>query len=433
MRNYANPLDLQESNEKSNLFSSGKYIKVGRLDNLYNHTKIEDAGENRLSKKRAKKRLNIKNFPKQRKLEHTGIQGISRVIGIPIEWINEVGSDNGSPSVYIECFEDDYHFLTVIPDRLLMEPLVKRDALFRTKLPAELDKNTLEVTLRKLNRVILSTYLVGYRRVVIRNAHEAFGENLISRIKYFCSKKLCGPTFPACPNTEIVVEIGVPSDFKLPKRLRELCKGTVSMHKELQTLVENFNDSKARLAINADDETDRVSHEVVRLCKLAAQNPLLIKHMKIENYRTMMGFRIISKSIERCTDLACYALKELLRLYEVRGEIQFSSGTRKAIIGFDEKALKILKGAIDTLLDLEKPKRYTRADELVEEVDELIASVEHTSIELDSKMETPEEFYCLKRILDSLKRTGEYTKTILEIIENMSIETVVQEPCKLPS
>jgi phosphate uptake regulator len=268
---------------------------------------------------------------------------------------------------------------------------------------------------------------VCYRRIRLKNRSGLFPEDLVSGIRYFCQRKLRFVGAPQSVNAEVIIDMGSPSDFLMKNRIDKLQEQTVEIHKELQNLVESFNDAEARLAINRDDEVDKICHEVVRLCKLAAQNPLLVKRMGLENYRSLMGFRIIARRIERCADLACYAIHELLRLYEKEKKVKFNKRTKQIIVSYSNKVLDVFNQTIDALFALEKDERYETADELIEQIDSIDESLEKIALQTEARSETPEEFYCRRRILDALKRTGEYVKTMLEVLENMSIEAIIEE------
>ena len=134
--------------------------------------------------------------------------------------------------------------------------------------------------------------------------------------------------------------------------------------------------------------------------------------------RDCLGYRLITKSVERTADHAVNIAQNrlALTLTTVKGDV-LDELTR-----LSDFALEIFENAMESVFD----EDYNEADEVLEmamRTREMEAEVLHRIL----KQASPDEVPSLRLIIESISRTAEYGADIAETVLNMCVRDAVIE------
>ena len=168
----------------------------------------------------------------------------------------------------------------------------------------------------------------------------------------------------------------------------------------------------AKEIISADNEVDRFNLYVIRLLRIAIQNPRIIKEIGLIDGNDCLGYRLVTKSVERTADHAVNIAKNALSLKkDVDPDISEKIEKMSAI------AIKMFDSAIESLFR----QNYSSAEAIIENIKE-VTELEREAVA--SHVDAEDDLF-LRLIIESIRRTAEYASDIAEIVLNLSVESIL--------
>jgi len=167
-----------------------------------------------------------------------------------------------------------------------------------------------------------------------------------------------------------------------------------------------------------DDEVDRFSFYIIRLLKVAVSDSVVLRESGLRSPRECLGYRLITKSVERMADHAVKIATNSLALTladpgeEVLGELRALSGS----------ALGVFEDAVESLFD----EDYGAADGVLGRA-EATRGMEDRVVQKIIKGAPPEDVPALRLIVESIIRTAEYGADVAEVVLNMTVQGVIRE------
>lgn len=241
----------------------------------------------------------------------TGSKKVKHVV-VPLEWVHAwklVPTERGQKTVDVIYFIEDNLFLTITP----RSPKIRNTATIwiedstRIVSPAERAKT---------KRTILAAFLVGYQKILIRNRKDTFPQDFRKEIEQFSKDKLRYSVADS-EASEITIKASIDwKEFTVNDEIKKMCGDVRQMHKDAVSLMKRFSGKKADEIINMDNKVDGRCHLMVKLCKTAVQNPPVVRFAHIDNFRWLMAYRVIAKSLERCADHAVKMAIDLKELHK---------------------------------------------------------------------------------------------------------------------
>jgi len=188
------------------------------------------------------------------------------------------------------------------------------------------------------------------------------------------------------------------------------------MHKDAMTALKQLDHQLAKDVVATDNEVDRFHLYVIRQLKTAAQNPIIIREIGLTTGRDCLGYRLVTKTVERTADHAANIAKNVLLLEnEIDGE------TLEKIEKMSALAISMFETAIESLFR----RDFNLAESVIEKVRE-IASMEKEVL-LSFKEVEIEEIANLRLLIESVRRTAEYASDIAEIVLNLTIYDITEK------
>jgi phosphate uptake regulator len=190
---------------------------------------------------------------------------------------------------------------------------------------------------------------------------------------------------------------------------------TASMHKDAITALKNIDQQLASDVRATDYEVNRFHLYIIRQLKIAIQNPRIITEIGLEKPKDCLGYRLITKMVERTADHATNIAKNVQRLKK-----QLNEEFLIAIKEMNEVAISSFDTSIDALFR----RDYNLAEKAIDEAKTIFA-LEKKAL-LSSKETEIDDVANIRLVIESVRRIAEYSMDIAEIVLNMTVESVIE-------
>jgi len=336
-----------------------------------------------------------------RKLQVTG--GSTYVLSLPKKWVTQNKLKKGS-SLLIR--EEENGALSILPPEM-GKPERPEEAFIEVS--PEDNPNA-------LTRKAVAAYLVGYNVIHIRaKNHQQLSSSQRNTLKAFARRLLVGTEIVTDTSTELTLQVLLSyPELSVPSALRRMSIITSSMHKDAITALKKLDSQLAEDVIATDNEVDRFHLYIIRQLKMAVQNPRIIKEIGLKNPRDCLGYRLITKTIERTADHAANIARNMLPLKK-----RLDEKTLEKIEQMSELAISSFETAIESLFKRE----FDIAEDIIARTKEIISLEEEAVLFL--RETRTEDITNLRLIVESVTRAAEYASDIAEIVLNLTVESVI--------
>lgn len=337
-----------------------------------------------------------------RRLQITG--GSTYIISLPKRWVTQNQLKKGS-SLLIREEEDGS--LGIFPPEL-GKPERTEEAFINVS-----PKDNPDAIVRKT----VSAYLVGYNTIHIKAKNQQ--QQLFSRqrnaLKTFGRHLLVGTEIVTDTPTELTLQVLLSyPQLSVQSALRRMCIITSSMHKDAITALKELDHQLAKDVVATDSEVDRFQLYIIRQLKMAIQNPRIIKEIGLTTARDCLGYRLITKAVERTADHAANIAANILLLKK-----RVNEEVLKSIKKMSALAISMFETAIESLFK----RDFNLAESVIEKTEEVV-SMEKEAV-LSSQKIGIEEIVNLRLLIESVRRTAEYAADIAEIVLNLNVDQVI--------
>ncbi len=325
-----------------------------------------------------------------RKVQQTG--GSSFIISLPKEWIE---------SHKIEP-KDTLGILSQPDGNLLITPKISSEEYIKSKV---LDIDEIKNP-NYLFRLLIGMYVMGYTVITIKSSKK-FEPFIRDTIINF-TKIAIGPEIVEESNNLIKMkDLLNPKEMPFEKTIRRMYVLAQDMHENAIKAMNSGDKTLAEEVIKRDDEVDRLHWLIGRQSNIVLRDIILCQKMGI-TLEDICHFQSMSRFLERISDHAVKIAKNVLLIETID----------KKIVSDLLKASKICLEMLDISLDSWLHKNINLANENIELVKTLIEVCENIYLKLDkvSEFSVP-----IGYIIESIRRTGEYSVDISEVIINKLI------------
>jgi phosphate uptake regulator len=282
------------------------------------------------------------------------------------------------------------------------------------------DEATIKVTPKDspdlIIRKVVSTYLVGYNMIHIKaESQKQLSGKQRHDVKDFSRRMLVGTEIVTDTPQELTLQVLLSyPELSVQSALRRMSIITASMHRDALTALKGIDNQQAKEVLTTDNEVDRFNLYIVRQLKTAIQNPRIIKEIGLQNARDCLGYRLVTKSVERTADHAANISENVLRLRK-KLEPEISEKLEE----MSNMAISMFEAAIEALFRQD----YALAESIVEKTKDVII-IEKEAVVAFQKMDVENAPY-VRLIIESIRRTAEYASDIAEIVLNLTIESIL--------
>ena len=341
------------------------------------------------------------NEGETRKLQFTG--GSTYVISLPKRWVTQNGLEKGS-SLLVR--QEENGSLAVLPPELGKQEKTE-DALIKVS-----PEDSSEALIRKT----VAVYLQGYNIIHIRaKDQKAILSTQRNAVKTFARNMLVGTEIVIDTSADLTLQVLLSyPELSVPSALRRMSIITASMHKDAITALKNIDYQLASDVRATDYEVNRFHLYIIRQLKIAIQNPRIITEIGLEKPKDCLGYRLITKMVERTADHATNIAK-YVQLLKKRLNDEFLVAIRE----MNEVAISSFETSIESLFR----RDYVLADSVIAKANSIFGL--ENKVLLSSKETDIEEAANLRLVIESVRRIAEYSMDIAEVVLNMTVESVI--------
>jgi phosphate uptake regulator len=262
----------------------------------------------------------------------------------------------------------------------------------------------------------VAAYLIGYNLIHIEPQNQQqLSLKQRSSLKTFARNMLVGTEIVTDSPIELTLQVLLSyPELPVKNALRRMSIIAVSMHRESMTALEKLDYSLAKEVVRNDDDVDRFNRYVIRQLKMAIQNPRIISEIGLGNARDCLGYRLVTKSVERTADHAVKIAENTMLLKHRLDNRILRRATEMSSI-----AVSMFENAIESLFRSD----YNLAEATIEKAKDVL-TMEKEAV-LASQQIGVEEAANLRLIIESVRRTAEYAADIAEIVLNLTVESVL--------
>jgi phosphate uptake regulator len=336
-----------------------------------------------------------------RKLQFTG--GSTYIISLPKRWIEQNQLRKGS---VIKLREEEGGLLSIIPSDTAVQQRPEEASI------KVAPKDAPDAVIRKT----VSAYLVGYNIIHIKGeSQKQLSTKQRREIKSFSRNMLVGTEIVIDTPQELTLQVLLSyPELSVQSALRRMSIITASMHRDALTALKELDSQHAKEVLITDNEVDRFNLYIIRQLKTAIQNPKIIKEIGLNNARDCLGYRLVTKSVERTADHAASIAENVLLLKN-----KLEPETIEKLEQMSSLAVSMFETAIEALFR----KDYALAESIVEKTKDVV-SMEKEAVVSSQKIEVEDAPY-LRLIIESIRRTAEYASDIAEVVLNLTVESIL--------
>jgi len=331
----------------------------------------------------------------------------SYIVSIPKHWVEAAGLRKGGR---IEFSRQQNRGLLLTP----FEHGHFDEERTRCELSLPQDANPEAVT-----RKIISLYVVGYSTIEITSKSGSLSSPIRDCIREVARQKLVGTEMvtESSKSATLQVLLNYPQ-LLVPDALRRMGSIMSSMHQDAMQALITGDKELASQVTKIDDEIDRFSLFIIRQLKWAVQHLPLLERIGLSSPVDCLGYRIVTKSVERSADHASRVAQNALTLSH-----PLESSMTKDTNALAQFSYKMMENALRALF----ARDYELAEATLLEKDRM-GSLESKLLDRLLKEKIPAgELSAITLISDSLRRIGEYASDVAEVVLNMTVERALQQ------
>ncbi len=338
----------------------------------------------------------------KRKLQLTG--GSTYILSLPKKWVVEMGLKEG--------------------DEVEMEK--RGDGSLVVFLSPKRGERKNEVVLKvhpgdnpySLARRVVSLYLVGCNVIRLRAGEGRISTAQREVLRSFVRTKLVGTEITTDLPGEMVLQVLMSyPELSVKDALRRMYLIAMSMREDAMLALESSKAELARDVVARDDEVDRFGMYIIRQLKSAVEDPRLIREIGLESGRDCLGYRIITKMVERVSDHLVLLAQNTLQLKgRVPGEVLRRMKEMEGLV------FSVFQDAVSSLFE----EDYAKAERVMERREEILKTEERAIREALRRV-SGEDLLALRLMIESLRRIGEYGSDIAEIVLNLNAFKMAEE------
>jgi phosphate uptake regulator len=191
-----------------------------------------------------------------------------------------------------------------------------------------------------------------------------------------------------------------------------------AMQQDSMQALSRLDKELANQVVKIDDEIDRFSLYVIRQLKWAVKHPTLLSRIGLASPVECLGYRIISKSVERSADHAARIAANVLLLQQPPATSIFKDAN-----SLSQQSSKMMETSLRALFASD----YKLAETVLLERDK-VTDLESRLVERLLKEKLPAgDLSAMRLISESLRRIGEYATDVAEVVLNSTIQKMVDQ------
>jgi phosphate uptake regulator len=344
--------------------------------------------------------------PEDRYIRRVQVTGRgSYIVSLPKPWVQEAGIRKGGR---IEFSKQENWGLTLTP--FGSTKYDDERARCSISLPPNIDVDA-------LTRMVISLYVTGYSTIEIRSKSGNLTAAVRDTIRDVARGKLVGTELvtESAQSATLQVLLSYPQ-LLVPDALRRMLSILNAMQQDAMQALSRVDKELANQLVKIDDEIDRFSLYIIRQLKWAVKHPALLSRIGLTSPVECLGYRIITKSVERSADHAARIGVSVLVLQQPPLPALFKEAN-----ALSQQSSKMMETALHALF----ARDYKLAETVLLERDK-VTDLESKMVERLLKEKLPaSDLSAMRLVSESLRRIGEYATDVAEVVLNSTIQEIV--------
>jgi len=334
----------------------------------------------------------------------------SYIVSIPKSWVEEAGLKKGGR---VEFSRQQNRGLLLTPfEAIRYDDEGSRCAI---SLPADAEPDAVA-------RRIISLYVVGFSTIEINSKTGSLPASVRDVIRVVARTKLVGTELVTESSRSATLQVLLTyPQLMVPDALRRMSSITSSMQQDSVQALVNSDPELAKQVLKIDDEIDRFSLYIIRQLKWAVQHPPLIEKIGLRQPVECLGYRIITKSVERSADHAARVAQNSMLIQHPVDPVLL-------------KDTRALSDVSSQMMDTALRALFSDSYELAEGVlagKEKTSGLEAKLVERLLREKMPaSELSAYRLISESLRRIGEYATDVAEVVLNLTVHKSIERLVK---
>jgi len=322
-----------------------------------------------------------------RKVQKTG--GSSFIVSLPKEWINK----------HEIKAKDTIGILSQPDGNLLITPYMSSEKKIKEKI---FDIEEIKDP-DFLFRLLIGAYIMGYTVIKVISSRK-FNSEIKETVRGFSKITIGTEIEEESENYIKIKDLVDPTEMPFGKTIKRMYILANSMHEDALKALETGDKTLAKKVIENDDDIDRLNWLVERQAHIVLRDIILCQKLDI-TLEDASNFKFISRFLERIGDHAVKIAKNVILIDYQKIDKELYNNIMKA----SEISLELLNMSLDAWLQ----KDLNLANENIESIKKLTNACNTIKINPNSEYLVEIGF-----IIESIRRTGEYSSDISEIIIN---------------
>ncbi|MFX1275048.1 MAG: PhoU domain-containing protein [Promethearchaeota archaeon] len=328
-----------------------------------------------------------------RKVQQTG--GSSYIISLPKGWI-----------VKHNIKKNELLGILSQPDgNLLITPKTEFDEFSKKKI---FDIDEIQ-DLNYLFRLLIGAYIMGCSEMIISSGKKIEPKTREVIINF--TQIVIGPEIIEETNNQIILkDLLNPKEMPFQKTIRRMFILAEDMHSDAIKALTKRDKKLAEDVIKRDNDIDRLHWLIGRQTNIVLRDIILAQKMGV-SLEEAHFYHLMSRLLERIADHAVNLAQNVIPLID----FELNKKTIENISKASEISINLMNNSLDALLQ----KDIKKANENIESIKDLISACE--KINYIYNHEDLHQSIALSYIIESIRRTGEYSSDISELIINYLI------------
>jgi len=322
-----------------------------------------------------------------RKVQQTG--GSSYIISLPKEWITKHGINA----------KDTIGVISQPDGNLLITPYMSSEKFIKEK---KFDVDEIKDS-DFLFRLLIGAYIMGYNIIEVTSSRK-FISDIKHTVRAFRDITIGTEIEEESENNIKIKDLVDPTEMPFEKTIKRMYILANGMHEDALKALETGDKNLAEKVIEIDDEIDRLNWLVERQAHIVLRDIILCQKLDI-TLEDASNYKFISRFLERIGDHAVKIAKNVILIDYQKIDKELYDNIMEA----SEISLELLNMSLDAWLQ----KDLKLANENIESIKNLTEACNTIKINPNSEYLVEIGF-----IIESIRRTGEYSSDISEIIIN---------------
>jgi phosphate uptake regulator len=339
-------------------------------------------------------------FKQNRKLQVSG--GSTYIVSIPRSWVERMNLKAGDS---VSMVKNENNSLTVFPAASWAGEEQAASVVIG---PNDSDES--------IRRKIVAMYLAGYKAITITAKGIRLGPGQINAVRSFARSSMIGTEIiessPECVTIKTLTRL---PEMTFDVALLRMATMTMDTHQEALEALETADPEYAEEVVMLDDEIDRFTFYMLRNLTMAVGDANLLRAMSLEGPADCLYYRTVISRIERIADHATLIAKRVKYLTE-----HIDSDILEKTKQLSRSVMEMFSRAINAMIRSD----YGAAEEVTEATAKVQAAQEELMM---SVKDSAPNATVIKFVLDSIRRSAEYTMDIAEVVMDRNIRSVIAD------